>query len=77
MSTSSSDPSRVKFAYGSYASDLLARRSAAFVRQSSLFGRSVGGSRSISIDIVGPDADDILSVAAQVNDALGNPVPRP
>jgi HAE1 family hydrophobic/amphiphilic exporter-1 len=42
----------------------------AFVRQSSLFGRSVGGSRSISIDIVGPEADDILPVAVQLNEAL-------
>ena len=42
----------------------------AFVQQASLFGRSVGGSRSIRIDIVGSNRDDILPVAVQVNAAL-------
>ena len=47
----------------------------AFVRQSSLFGRSVGGSRSISIDIVGPAADDILPVSVLLNEALTSRFP--
>ena len=48
----------------------------AFVQQASLFGRSVGGSRVVSIDIVGPNADDVLPVAVQVNDALSQKFPR-
>jgi HAE1 family hydrophobic/amphiphilic exporter-1 len=42
----------------------------AFVQQASLFGRTVGGSRSIRVDIVGPDRDDILPVAVKVNEEL-------
>ena len=68
---SSSDPTRVKELRMVLMRPIFAEPGArAFVRQSSLFGRSVGGSRSISIDIVGPEADDILPVAVQLNDAL-------
>ena len=42
----------------------------AFVQQASLFGRSVGGSRSIRVDIVGQNRDDILPIAIQVNAEL-------
>jgi HAE1 family hydrophobic/amphiphilic exporter-1 len=42
----------------------------AFVRQSSLFGRSVGGSRSIRLDVSGPDRDTILPIAYRLNEAL-------
>ena len=42
----------------------------AFVQQASLFGRSVGGSRSIRVDIVGQNRDDILPIAIQVNTEL-------
>jgi len=42
----------------------------AFVRQSSLFGRSVGGSRSIRLDVTGPDREAILPIAYRLNEAL-------
>ncbi|MGB2319586.1 MAG: efflux RND transporter permease subunit, partial [Candidatus Puniceispirillum sp.] len=42
----------------------------AFVRQASLFGRSVGGSRSIRIDVSGDNREDIMPVALALNDAL-------
>ena len=42
----------------------------AFVCQSSLFGRSVGGSRSIRLDVSGPDRDTILPIAYRLNEAL-------
>ena len=45
----------------------------AFVQQV-LFGRSVGGSRVVSVDIVGPNAM-MLPVAVQVNDALRQKFP--
>ena len=48
----------------------------AFVRQASLFGRSVGGSRSIRIDISGPTREAILPVAFRVNERLGELFPR-
>jgi HAE1 family hydrophobic/amphiphilic exporter-1 len=34
-----------------------------FVGQSSIFGRSVGGSRSISLNVTGPDIDEIIRIA--------------
>jgi len=48
----------------------------AFVRQASLFGRSVGGSRSIRIDITGPDLDIITPVARRLNGELSRAFPR-
>ena len=42
----------------------------AFVQQASLFGRSVGGSRSIRVDIVGQTRHEILPIAMRVNAAL-------
>ncbi|ADE38595.1 efflux RND transporter permease subunit [Candidatus Puniceispirillum marinum] len=42
----------------------------AFVRQASLFGRSVGGSRSIRVDISGNNRDDIMPIALALNNAL-------
>ena len=48
----------------------------AFVRQASLFGRSVGGSRSIRIDISGPSREAILPIAFRVNERLGELFPR-
>ena len=68
---SAADPARVRELRMVLTRPIFAEPGArAFVQQASLFGRSVGGSRSISIDIVGPQADDILPVAVQVNDAL-------
>ena len=48
----------------------------AFVRQASLFGRSVGGSRSIRIDISGPSREAILPIAFRVNERIGELFPR-
>ena len=48
----------------------------AFVRQASLFGRSVGGSRVIRVDIVGPNANDVLPIAVLVNKGLSARFPR-
>ena len=48
----------------------------AFVRQASLFGRSVGGSRSISLDVTGASQENIGSVATALNDALAQAFPR-
>ena len=42
----------------------------AFVRQASLFGRSVGGSRSIRIEITGNERADVLPVAQTISEAL-------
>ena len=65
------DPSRVGELQMVLARPVFAEPGArAFVQQASLFGRSVGGSRSIRVDIVGPNRDDILPVAMQVNAAL-------
>ena len=65
------DPSRVGELKMVLAGPVFAEPGArAFVQQASLFGRSVGGSRSIRLDIVGPNRDDILPVAVQVNNAL-------
>ena len=48
----------------------------AFVRQASLFGRSVGGSRSIRIDISGPNRDAVLPIAYRVNERIAELFPR-
>ncbi len=48
----------------------------AFVRQASLFGRSVGGSRSISLDVTGPTQENIGTVTTALNDALAQAFPR-
>jgi len=71
------DPARVSELQMVLARPVFAEPGArAFVQQASLFGRSVGGSRSISVDIVGPNRDDILPVAIAVNDALDARFPR-
>jgi len=65
------DPSRVNELQMLLARPVFAEPGArAFVQQATLFGRSVGGSRSIRVDIVGPTRGDILPVAMQVNAAL-------
>ncbi len=48
----------------------------AFVRQASLFGRSVGGSRSISINVTGLSQESIQTVTAALNDLLQQSFPR-
>ncbi len=47
-----------------------------FVRQSSLFGRSVGGSRSIEIDVTGNSFDTIRPVVERINAELNKKFPR-
>mgnify|MGYP001187216417 FL=1 len=48
----------------------------AFVGQASLFGRSVGGSRSIDIDVIGPTLDLIEPVVRGVDSELNKLFPR-
>ena len=47
----------------------------AFVRQATLFGRSVGGSRSINIDITGPSLDSVTDIAQPLHQALQDVFP--
>jgi HAE1 family hydrophobic/amphiphilic exporter-1 len=47
-----------------------------FVRQSSLFGRSVGGSRSIDIDVMGSSLETIEPIIARLNGAINKRFPR-
>lgn len=47
-----------------------------FVTQPSLFGRSIGGGRSIDIDISGPELEDVLAVALRVTELAGEVLPR-
>ena len=71
------DPSRVSELKAVLAKPVFAEPGArAFVQQASLFGRAVGGSRSIRIDIVGPNREDILEIAIRVNGALETSFPR-
>ncbi len=68
---STKDPSRVKELRQVLQRPIFAEPGArAFVQQASLFGRSVGGSRVVSLDVLGANPDDVLSTAVQVNDAL-------
>ncbi len=47
----------------------------AFVFQASLFGRSVGGSRSINIDLIGPSLASLVSVTRQLTQILDESFP--
>ncbi len=47
-----------------------------FITQPSLFGRSLGGGRSINLDISGPDLNDVLDVALQATAIVGKILPR-
>lgn len=48
----------------------------AFVTQASLFGRSVGGSRGILIDVLGPDYDSVEPVFRDIRRQVGQLFPR-
>jgi len=48
----------------------------AFARQSSLFGRSVGGSRSINVIVSGPDVSTIENVTRALDEKLNRRFPR-
>jgi len=47
-----------------------------FFRNASLFGRGIGGSRSIDLDISGPELDDIVEVAGRAAFLVGRALPR-
>lgn len=47
-----------------------------FVRQRSIFGRGIGGSRSIDLDIAGGDLETILDVAQNAFSRVGKAMPR-
>ena len=47
-----------------------------FVTQPSIFGRGIGGGRSIDLDILGNSLDDVLSVALQVTGLTSQALPR-
>ena len=48
----------------------------AFVFQASLFGRSVGGSRSIALDLTGPSIQNLLPVAQSLSELLDESFPQ-
>lgn len=47
-----------------------------FFSQPSLFGRSLGGGRAVSIDISGPELEDVIGVAQQAAGLIGGVFPR-
>ena len=47
-----------------------------FITKRSLFGRGIGGGRSINLDVSGPDLDVILQVARQAARLIGKALPR-
>ena len=74
---SSADPGRVNELRTVLSRPVFAEPGArAFVRQASLFGRSVGGSRSISLDVTGASQENIGTVARALNGALNRAFPR-
>lgn len=47
-----------------------------FVSQSSIFGRSIGGSRVINLNVAGPDLDALTQTAKRVSRRIGDALPR-
>lgn len=47
-----------------------------FITQPSLFGRGIGGGRTIDIDISGPDLEQVLGVALKATAKVGQVLPR-
>ncbi|HEB80049.1 MAG TPA: efflux RND transporter permease subunit [Rhodospirillales bacterium] len=47
-----------------------------FVSQPSLFGRAIGGGRSINLDIIGPDLEVVLDVALKATGMISGLLPR-
>jgi HAE1 family hydrophobic/amphiphilic exporter-1 len=47
-----------------------------FIRKRSLFGRDIGGSRSINLDISGPNLEEILLTAQKAARLVGQVLPR-
>ena len=74
---SAKDPDRVGELRGVLTTPIFSEPGAgSFVVQASLFGRSVGGSRSIRLDVSGPDRAAILPVAYKLNEALSQAFSR-
>ncbi|MEO1017805.1 MAG: efflux RND transporter permease subunit, partial [Pseudomonadota bacterium] len=47
-----------------------------FIRQPSIFGRGIGGARSIDLDISGPDLEQVLEVALRTAGRVGDIMPQ-
>jgi HAE1 family hydrophobic/amphiphilic exporter-1 len=47
-----------------------------FISQPSIFGRGIGGGRSINLDISGPDLNQVLGVALQAAGLVSQAMPR-
>ncbi len=47
-----------------------------FIRQPSIFGRGIGGARSIDLDISGPDLEQVLDVAQRTARLVGEVMPQ-
>ena len=47
-----------------------------FITQPSLFGRAIGGGRSINLDIIGPDLEAVLDVALKATGMISTLLPR-
>jgi HAE1 family hydrophobic/amphiphilic exporter-1 len=47
-----------------------------FITQSSLFGRGIGGSRSIELDISGEDLEEIIGIAQRADELIAEVLPR-
>ena len=70
------DPSRVKDLQPHLMRPIFTEPGArAFMFQASLFGRSVGGSRSIGIDLTGPSLEALVAVAKQTTSILDEVFP--
>ena len=74
---STSDPDRVRELIPFLSEPIAATPGArVFVTQASLFGRSVGGSRSVNIDVLGPDLDAVIPVVRDIQRGVNRLFPR-
>ncbi len=77
MGASSVDPSRAKDLIPLIRKPVFSEPGAfPFVRQRSIFGRGIGGSRAIDLDIAGGDLATILDVAQDAFGRVGKTMPR-
>ena len=77
MGASSVDPARVKEIIPLIRKPVFKEPgTTAFIRQRSIFGRGVGGSRSINLDIAGGELETILGVAQDAFDRVNRVMPR-
>ena len=47
-----------------------------FITQPSIFGRGIGGGRTIDLNVSGPDLEEILGVAVRAAEKIGDVLPR-